>query len=323
MVSNRTPAKAFSLIELSLVIVILSIIIAGTLSNSVSSAQNNKAKITNDRIALIYQALGRYLRTNQSLPCPASLIKMKTVASDYGLAFNCSAGPTPAGTDGVYKSSVATELYYGAVPTQTLGLLDEVAEDGWGSKFSYAINYRFTAATDTSSNANALLGFGGTSTSSLITTQGLTTNVFVIISHGANKAGAFDANSTSKITSSSNTDESSNDVGTITVGSANFDATFIASATSSGYDDIIFAKTRDNLVADFQLQWLIPCQGGSGNQLTLYGTNIQWPAGRYNEVVNADTTTLCPVGYRNSVFKATRRCGANGTWAAAVLTPCT
>lgn len=306
--------KAFSLLELSFVIVIVSIVIAGLLANSVGTSQNDKVRITNERISKIYQALGRYLLVNQALPCPASLKMIKASDANYGLAVACSAALIS--DVGIYQSSTVGELYYGAVPTQNLGLSNEFAEDGWGTKFSYAVNNKFTSAT----TSDATVGFGGVNTANLIATQGATTsssNVFIVISHGANKAGGFDANSNSKIASSSNVDESSNDVDTLNSpsgGKATFDATFSVDATSDGFDDIVIFKTRDNLVADFQLQWLIPCQTTS-----LGG--FSWPAGKCGEIVNS--TTICPPAQRNSVYYPTKRCGAGGVWSANILNPCT
>ena len=69
--------KAFSLIELSIVLLIISILASSALSISTNSIINNKIKVTNDRINQLYKAIGNFLVINGRIPCPASLIKNK------------------------------------------------------------------------------------------------------------------------------------------------------------------------------------------------------------------------------------------------------
>jgi len=48
--------SAYSLLELSIVIVIISILITGAMTTAVGSISNAKVKITKDRLQIIYKA---------------------------------------------------------------------------------------------------------------------------------------------------------------------------------------------------------------------------------------------------------------------------
>jgi prepilin-type N-terminal cleavage/methylation domain-containing protein len=321
---SKNFKKAYSLIELSIVILIISILITGALSVSVNSINNAKIKVTNDRIAEIYKALGSYLLINKKLPCPAALTLEKTNGS-YGTA----------GTDGtctaagIYLSTTsgALSLVYGMVPFKALGLTSDVAEDGFGSKISYVVHRDFTTtiAYNTGGHtttvpydpASAIIQIKD-KVSGVISTSYA---IFALIGHGANKSGAFNAASASTTpnTRSADADEMDNDTGTISGTTANFDTMFISSSTSSDvFDDVVFAKNRTQMLQDFNAYSVIPCAATSENPL--YGITINWPAGSYGQVVVSSTN--CPAGYTSGVTKPTKRCGEFGVWQSGVVNPC-
>ena len=90
--------KAFSLIELSIAIIVISVVIAGILSVSTVNKNNSNIKITNNRIKRINQALGEFVHVNKKLPYPASIKAIKITDTTYGTE------GTAAGTR-VYLSS--------------------------------------------------------------------------------------------------------------------------------------------------------------------------------------------------------------------------
>ncbi len=323
-ISKKT---AYSLIELSLVILIISILITGALSVSVTSVNNAKIKNTNDRIAAIYNAFGAYLLANGRLPCPASILKSKTADSTYGDEVTCST--ITAGT-GIYSSTTSSQLVYGMIPVKVLGLSLDMAEDGFGTKFAYIVNSNLTSKTITSSAPT--LGFGGTSTTQYLTIQekqgGVTNTVnssvaFAIISYGANKSGGFNSTSSSQNTRSTDADEQDNDIGAsfVSTGStAAFNNNLVRLSTSSDvFDDIVFFKTRNDMMQDFNAFDSVPypCQSGTYAQC---GSTFTWPAGDYGQGVLSTTScsiTSCKAGPANAV----RKCGAFGQWGA-VTNPC-
>jgi len=299
--------KAYSLIELSIVILIISILITGALSVSVGSANNAKIKTTNDRITQVYRAIGNFLVANRRLPCPASILKIKTVDTDYGSEVGAGAGCAGAG---VIISGSSANLAYGMVPVRSLGLANDMAEDGFESKLAYIvdINYASNAVVFSSTpDFVTTLTFGTAGTANINITEkpsGISQlvasdAVIALISYGANKSGAYNANSASQNTRSSDTDEQDNDTA---VASPYFNNSLIASSTNSDvFDDIIFFKRRNDIVDDFKAMFLIACNGASAtpgftSSLSAY----------YGQTVS-NTACVAPATQY-------RKCEAYGTW---------
>lgn len=288
MIKNRKTA--FSLIELSIVLVIIAIVVTGVLSASTTSLNNAKIKITNDRIEVIYKALGNFIATSYRLPCPASLnIARETTGygDSVGDAGECAAA-------GVYKSSVQSSVIYGMVPINALGLPKELAEDGFGNKLIYIVNKNFTAADYPSTTLSGYFSsFDETDNSAIKILQVPTSNTidgnaFVIMSLGQNKYGAFNIGATAQNgTTSSDTYEQKNYVSNINTATTPYTADFgivtghsgrvtitASNPSSDVFDDIVFFKTRSQMVIDFNAMFLIPCAAVTGYSAAYYGQTI-------------------------------------------------
>ena len=239
------------------------------------------------------------------------------------VAGNCSAS-------GVCNPAAgATNLVYGMVPIRDLNLSDDFAEDGFEDKIAYIVDKRFTK--DTVVPDAGVDSFGTSPSTSIITineipTTGVTqTNtsdaIFALVSYGGNKSGAFGVNSSTQFTRSSDSTETDNDLDSLTA--PNFDQDLNFSADSSDtFDDIVFYKTRNAIVSDFDAFLAIPCSG-SGNSLSLnYGgfASYSWSQAHYNQIVASDTQ--CPPDYLIRTNYLTRRCGAFGVWETGIIAPC-
>ena len=327
--------KAFSLIELSIVLLIISIIITGAMSVSVVAVNNAKYKVTNDRIQEIYKAIGQFLLKNYRLPCPASLLIAKTSAG-YGLETigNASSGyPDTCYT--VSNTSFARRITqgsqpglqqvgtvsYGMVPVATLGLSSDMAEDGFGSKIVYMVMDRLTIAEyPIISN---IRGFSYLSesdnyyrSSSIKLLQQPSNDyidsvVLVIMSHGANKYGAYNSNSiVQNSTSGISPSEQNNISSGLSFNSAYFAGTdskpvIISSDSSSDvFDDIVFFKRRSDLISDFDAKFLIPC-------MSTYYNSRSYDSVFYGALQYGSPACVAPVGVKPSY-----RCGPNGAWMA-------
>lgn len=276
---------AFSLIEMSIVLLIVSIVIAGMLTVSTVAINNEKIRVTKERMDEIYKAMGRFMLKNYRLPCPASFSVTKNqvaYAAEIGTPGSCAAG-------GVYSSATLSNMpFYGMVPTATLGLDDKFAEDGFGSKFAYVVHKYYTKAeypTATNANGFSYLALSATEMPATISMPSAAKNdynAFVIISFGANKYGAFNAGSSTQNSSTgASTYELQNMLTNINVDFANFGVnasnagtiTFTASdADSETFDDIVFAKKRSDMIADFAGEFLVPCaSAGAGYSSVYYG----------------------------------------------------
>ena len=264
--SQKNFKTAFSLLELSVVILIISILIAGSMTASVTAMNNAKYKVTRDRINEIYKAMGGYLLSNKALPCPASLTEIKSSSTGYGVA-----GSAGACTDlsGVYANSGATIVYYGMVPTQDLKLNSEMAEDGFGNKFTYIVTKSLTDTTDTD-------GFGAASkVGNLVVKESLGTSeinnttdaAFVIISHGANKIGAFNNNAATQNVSPVGTADEQKNYGSISGAVVTLGSNFVSAAPNSdSFDDVLFYKNKNMVLLDFNALSLVSCAQDTTNE---------------------------------------------------------
>jgi len=300
--------KAFSLIELSIVLLIISILASSALSISTNSIINNKIKVTNDRINQLYKAIGNFLVINGRIPCPASLIKNKINDPNYGK--EVGAGANCAGS-GVYQSTDNANLVMGAIPVKELGLATEMGEDGFESKFTYMIDKNFANKSN----------FGISEYEGIITVvekmggaNQISTSdaILSIISHGSNKFSAFSSKTGEQNIRSTDIDEMENDVGLISGETSNFNNSIISTSNNSDiFDDILFYKTRNQLVQDFSAFNLIPCQATT---TTISGFN--WPLANHGEIAQA--TTGCSV----NAIKPTKRCGFFGIWEEGLISSC-
>ena len=176
----RRRAAGFSLIELSVVLVLLTIVLGLGLGALNAQLQSGNASVTRKRLELIREALIAHLGAAKRLPC----------ADD----------PTTGGVNGV-ENCPAT---FGVLPYATLGLARETAEDGWGNLFSYAV---YADAAPSCPNPGGGPGrdwknaacFGEGKSGGFTVNDGtvgaptaLTTSaIAVIVSHGPNGLGAW------------------------------------------------------------------------------------------------------------------------------------
>lgn len=300
--------SAFTLLELSLVILIISILVVGSMSASITTINKAKYKTTKERLDKIYKAMGNYFITNGSLPCPA-LITVADTAATYGQSAD-NAG-TCTGT-----ITVSGDVVYGMVPIQDLGLPAAMASDGFGTKFSYVINKDYTDNTNTV--------FDGSEAGDIVVTelvsggsQPITSKaIFIIVSHGQNKLGGYNSNNTTSNSASSDSSEIDNSA-------TSTDKNFVSqSINSEDFDDVLFFKTRNQIIIDFDAYEKIECEAITDESYDRCVADVcDWVKSRYNQVV--PSTTLCDTGFKTTVISPTKRCGAFGVWDSLYVNPCT
>ncbi len=351
--------KAFSLIELSIVITIIAILVVGAVSVSIFNDTKEKIKLTQERMNEIYKALGIYAAKNGKLPCPASM-KVESSDASYGFAADCSYTCTstsfPSSSLGIWCSSAATNIWYGMIPVSTLDLPISYATDAFGTRFSYFVLRGYTNTTDfASENTSTFIngsanysydsgdseGVGAARIRVYENLNGINRRItdnaaFVIVSHGPNKFGGWnDTATTQNAESSVSNFERANYITPSTtdatnIGMATFYSSYITAKhdTSKVFDDIVLYKTIDQLVLDFNILYLVPCDkpDGSGNSLyplnklniyDQYGSSTSsWPSGntapKYGAIYNS--TSTCSSPYNKWVTYPNRRCGAFGIW---------
>ncbi len=324
---TKKTKSGVSLIELSVVILIISILAAGAVSVSGSFLVNAKNKKTRDRMEAIYKALGSYVARNYYLPCPASMELTKSDAN-YGVEEGDAAATNTArlcNEAGVYKSNDVANLVYGMVPVNTLSLSDEMAEDGFGNRFGYVVTNYLASPNYSDTTGSFSEGFSyytETESEMINIYQSQSGNVieniaFAIISHGANGLGAYGPNSTTQNTTTGiSKQEGYNVISNVVTDTADFGAnpsyltlvTLTASDSDSDFDDILFFKTRDEFIDDFDLGFLYFCDNNDTN----YDDANYTPDFNYGyggQIVYGDGATGCDF---DSSIIPTKECGPRG-----------
>ena len=275
------PKSAYTLVELSIVILILAVLMTGGLTITIGAFNKAKKISTQNKINEIYKSLGKFLLENKRLPCPASLELTKNENSygvEYGNGSGCGTGAVGSG---VYVNPTNPNIFYGMIPAKTLNLPLSMGEDDFGGKISYVIDQRFTTVfQEVVSNSNS--GFGTTEPyNSIITVKekpsatprDITSDaILVIISHGLNAFGAFNANARTQNPRSSDPDETENDY------NSSFNKNFIYNSQNSEiFDDVVLFKTRNQIVQDFNVHYLVACINAGtefGGKSAYYGQNL-------------------------------------------------
>lgn len=271
-------AAGFSLVELAVVVLIVSILL--TMGLAAFSVQVDTAALsaTQRRQDAIKDALIAYLRKNARLPCPETTGLAGGGSSPTGRENRTNVGPPD-------PSSPCTS-FVGTLPWLDLGLTKDNALDGYGNYFSYFVA---TAAADgdpdwtrTSNLAATVTGFSsGAPGRFAITHNGQQTGVgptlyplpslaaVVIVSHGKNGFGAITEKGT-RIIDSADASELANQPPTAATSAPPWSpqssspidynalgmrfpavtATLVTGSTIAGgtFDDVVFVLRPDDLL---------------------------------------------------------------------------
>ena len=183
--SKRLSTKhAFTLLEMSVVLVIISLVLAGGLAIFVKFAEQAGYQLTQKRLVKLQDALLEYRQIYGRLPCPAD-INDATTAATFGLE---SGDKGECGSPPDFQYATDNDVIAGALPVRTLGLSDHYAFDSWGSRILYAVDRRYT-------NNGGFSIYGAASTGKLVVTIQASSStaaaVYVLLSHGPNRHGAY------------------------------------------------------------------------------------------------------------------------------------
>ncbi|MBV8938973.1 MAG: prepilin-type N-terminal cleavage/methylation domain-containing protein, partial [Alphaproteobacteria bacterium] len=127
-------SRAFTLIELAIVLVIISLVTAGGVNFLVSMLERQHIDESNARLDYIQQMLQNYLNSHDALPCPSDP-KLPSTDPNFGVA-NCAAA-------GLAKDGANTAE--GMLPYKTMKIDPEFAESPWKNGYLfYAVDKRMT-----------------------------------------------------------------------------------------------------------------------------------------------------------------------------------
>lgn len=258
--SDRTLPRSsrqsgFSLLEVTIVLAVLAVVLAGVLPYLTEATKSKDADETITRLDKIEEALLGYYLERGFIPCPSDI--SAPLSANPGLDWGGQFGVADAVGCATITTMTSGTARGGGVPTRTLDLPDEYAFDGWGRRITYNID---TSANQTGyPTGSGLTVNDGTGGSAITSTAG-----YVLISHGPNGHGAYlrggeASNSVTRLDSgSTNTDEWGNCDNNLTGGvdticdSGGYDAIFVKKSSlydTAGderdfFDDIVRFRSR-------------------------------------------------------------------------------
>lgn len=167
---NIQGEEGFTLFLVSVLLIVAAMVAATVLQQSSRDEFWNPKTETQRKLETIAKALEYYQRTNQKLPCVASLTATSGNAA-HGVKDDAQC---PDGT-----------IAIGAIPYRTLELQEEMAVDSWGNKFLYAVTTNLENST--------LYMAGGAGTMDVYNESGILNGdvAFVVVSHGPDGKGAY------------------------------------------------------------------------------------------------------------------------------------
>ncbi len=333
--SLKKNNTAFTMIELSVVILIIALLMFGSFSSS-GMVNSAKEKVTKDRMKVIYEAMGDFLSVNKRLPCPAS-INLPRRDVNYGKEIRSEAGfcfTANQADNGVYSTNASgSNLVYGMVPIYDLNLGADFAEDAFGNKINYFMDKRFAYDFIPIPDLDLSLESFGTSPykdifsikerrrgGEIIINSDA---IIVLMSAGVNGFGAFKNTGIQNPRCDPikdlecNAEEVENDVFNLQPGSEpsalHFNNIFYNNFESEEiYDDIIFFKTRNDFVNNFNIKFLIPCKG---NDIM----DAAFASVKMSKYYGGDKLYASPCPIPNESIIKTIKCDAFGKWTQLIL----
>jgi prepilin-type N-terminal cleavage/methylation domain-containing protein len=125
-------ATGFTLIEIAVVIVVLSLLLAMMAGIATAMLGQQRREATRQRFAGVETAIALYVSQNKRLPCPADG-RMTSDDASAGLERPVGGGACQVVTGTAHSQT------HGVVPWRTLGLSEADVTDGWGSRLTYRV----------------------------------------------------------------------------------------------------------------------------------------------------------------------------------------
>jgi len=271
--------SGFTLIELSIVLLALSVIAVASLRYAAAAPTTNNINQLNKNLDIIDNALLNYRIIYGRLPCPADITK-KENDSSFGAEIEVLAdglctganyfntNPDPDIADGLYDATTLTKVAGGGIPTRALMLPDRYAYDPWGKKILYAVDIRMTAnggfalynINNAATGAIVIKKTAGDTLANALTYKG----VYALVSFGKNGHGGFLRNLNAAATvynaGSTNSDEQKNCHCDNTAAATNFDRIFVqkppvgSTTLTDKFDDIVRFKIRSQMLSPLENQ---------------------------------------------------------------------
>lgn len=228
--SKNITKSGFSLIEISLVIVIIAVLVGMAVFSTQSRMDAARTYMTKQRMQTIIDAIDRYVEQYGKLPCPYDIGVART-AGGYGVG-----DENDCINSGLIR--ISTDVYLGGVPFKTLGLDSQTAVDGWDMRFQYAVvgaytsKVSFTDYADTSNSRNfTVFNKAGENTTSRVDAA------YLLLTTGPNGYGGYRDKNGNRASSTGASDFELENADAS-------DEEFFQFIPNNEMDDIVLLKTR-------------------------------------------------------------------------------
>ncbi|MGE3714367.1 MAG: type II secretion system protein [Alphaproteobacteria bacterium] len=252
--SNARLSAGFTLLEMSVVLVIVATLVGAGIAVATSKIAQEQEDITRQRMAAIQKTLLDYRRVFDSLPCPAIA---GAAIDDAAFGRGTSLQPIGGSCNDDYPPSYSTgDVWGGSVPVRTLKLPDEYAFDGWGRRFLYFVDEEATGQGAFQALGDITASVGDITIMDLTGATIESNALYMLLSHGPNGHGAISRGGSTAVSSfSENSFEQDNCGCNVSGVNTGFDADFHTGPytdTSIGtyvnyFDDIVVFGTRRSL----------------------------------------------------------------------------
>lgn len=246
---KRAGIRGFSLLELTLVLLIFSMLIGMLLGVRIATMAEEKTEITNKRLDEIQKQLQWFRQVNHRLPCPS--VPTVTIASaSYGRE-------SRTGTCDSSLSGYPGTMRYaaGTIPTKTIGLSDDYMYDGFGRRIRYVVMQEFTRDCAFVTYPISASGRAGMVINDEAGTASNSEALYVLVSHGMNGHGGYMQSGSRYDASSTNTAEQQNCDCSSAAVDTGVNGTFVdmlykeTTTASNRYDDILRYASREQIIA--------------------------------------------------------------------------
>lgn len=257
-----TSTSGFSLLETSIVLVILATIATGLLALGAKKAEQNRYDQTRYALDEVESALKAFVEKGGYLPCPASPSAAPGSAT-FGVADDCAAATPALANITVSGTGTNEEVWIGAVPTRTLSLPDSLMYDAMGNRLRYTVMKKLAIDTEGVGEFCSTVTTGGIRIMDAYGNQippAATNSVvaYALVSFGKDAVGAYQRNGaagTACPAASTVVREENCDADQTFIDAAYNDGTVAASY----FDDMVRWKFVYQVVADGDLSKLGAC----------------------------------------------------------------
>lgn len=255
--NSESSQSGYTLVEMAIALLVLGIIIAGFTQAYSIYLRQQQIEVTDNNLKQITNSLQRFKQLNGRFPCPAPLTAPRADAT-YGAATTCintaTIGTVPApgstGNDGIVATLssraglAAPRVSIGAIPFRALNLDEQVAYDGYGSKYVYAVTESLTERSSFNP-LNGGIGIVDASGASMIVPDN--SGLFTIFSPGRDRKGGYDKQGNVLVACGTDIDSQNCDFGN----NAIFSSALESNAAGNVFDDriIYFSELSDPMWA--------------------------------------------------------------------------